>query len=150
MTPVQVELVQSSWEKVVPIAKQAADLFYGRLFELNPQLKRLFKDDIDEQGKKLMQILTTVVRGLKQFDRLEMAVWQLGRRHQVYRIAPEDFNTVAEALLWTLEQGLQRAFTPDVKQAWGEAYTIVASVMQAGMSYDYANFDKWKTAQSMD
>ena len=63
-------------EKVVPIAKQAAGLFYGRLFEINPTLKSMFSDDIEEQGKKLMQILTTVVRSLKQFDKVEMAVWQ--------------------------------------------------------------------------
>ncbi|ATC93613.1 globin family protein [Pseudoalteromonas tunicata] len=147
MTPHQVELVQASWEKVVPIAKDAADLFYGKLFELNPALRPLFHGDVEEQGKKLMQILTTVVRGLKQFDKLEMAVWQLGRRHVAYQISIQDFNTVAEALLWTLQQGLQQAFSAEVKQAWVEAYTIVAGVMQAGMEYEYANFDKWKAAQ---
>ena len=72
MTPQQLELVQTSWEKVVPIAKQAAGLFYDRLFELNPALKSMFSSDIEEQGKKLMQVLTTVVRSLKQFDKVEI------------------------------------------------------------------------------
>jgi hypothetical protein len=75
MTPQQLALVQSSWEKVVPIAKDAAALFYGHLFEVAPSVRALFKSDIEEQGKKLMTIITTVVRGLKSFVRLEMTVW---------------------------------------------------------------------------
>ena len=93
--------MQVSWEKVIPIAKQAAGLFYGRLFELNPALKSMFYD-IEEQGKKLMQIFTTVVRSLKQFEKVEIAVWQLGRRHKVYGVKTADFDTVSSALLWTL------------------------------------------------
>lgn len=144
MTPQQLELVQVSWEKVVPIAKQAAGLFYGRLFEINPALKSMFSDDIEEQGKKLMQILTTVVRSLKQFDKVEMAVWQLGRRHEVYGVKKADFDSVASALLWTLKQGLQHEFTSEVEEAWVAAYTVLASIMQGGADYPYANFDKWK------
>ena len=127
MTPHQIELVQGSWEKVVPIAKDAASLFYLRLFELDPSLKRLFSDDIEEQGKKLMTVLTTVVRGLKRLDQLQQTVWLLGRRHQIYGVTESHYATVAQALLWTLEQGLGSAFTEEVKQAWVTAYTIPLS-----------------------
>lgn len=144
MTPTQLELVQNSWEKVVPIAKDAASLFYGRLFQIRPDFKRLFSDDIEEQGKKLMQVLTTVVRGLKQLDKLEQTVWQLGRRHAVYGIKDEDYAPVAQALLWTLQQGLGSAYTKETEAAWTQAYTILANVMQAGANFEYANYDEWK------
>lgn len=144
MTPQQIELVQSSWEKVVPIAKDAASLFYQRLFEIAPHLRPLFSGDIEEQGKKLTTILTTVVRGLKQLEKLEMAVWQLGRRHIAYGVHDVDYGPVAQALLWTLQQGLKEQFTEEVENAWVAAYTLLSSVMQAGAQYPYANFDKWK------
>jgi len=146
MTPEQIALVQNSWEKVVPIAKDAASLFYGRLFELNPSYRKLFSDDVEEQGKKLMQVLTTVVRGLKQLDKLVPTVWQLGRRHAVYGIKDEDYAPVAEALLWTLDQGLGSDFDEDTKNAWIAAYTTLASVMQGGANAEYANFEEWQNS----
>ena len=148
MTPQQLELVQSSWEKVVPIAPDAARLFYGRLFEVAPSVRGLFKDDIEDQGKKLMTIITTVVRGLKQFDRLEMTVWQLGRRHVAYGAVEAHYGVVAETLLWTLEQGLGAAFTPQVKEAWQAALNVIAGVMIGGAQCEYANFEVWKEQQA--
>lgn len=148
VTPIQIELVQNSWEKVVPIAKDAANLFYGRLFELDPAYRNLFADDVEEQGKKLMSILTTVVRGLKSLDKLEETVWQLGRRHIMYGVKDQDYGPVAEALLWTLEQGLGSEFDTKTKEAWIAAYTILSSVMQGGANAEYANFSEWKKNQS--
>lgn len=148
MTPNQLALVQSSWEKVVPIAPDAAKLFYGRLFEVAPSVRGLFKGDIEEQGKKLMTIITTVVRGLKQFDRLEMAVWQLGRRHVAYGAIEAHYGVVADTLLWTLQQGLGPAFTNDIKEAWQAALNIIAGVMIGGANCEYANFEVWKAQQA--
>ena len=147
MTPLQLQLVQDSWEKVVPIADTAADLFYNRLFEIAPHTRQLFSGDIAEQGKKLMSILTTVVRGLQNLSALEETVWQLGRRHTLYNVKDEDYQPVAEALLWTLGQGLGDDFTEEVKAAWVEAYTILATVMQGGSDSSYANYADWKAAQ---
>lgn len=130
MTPRQVELVQTTWEKVVPISDQAAALFYGRLFELDPELKPMFKSDIREQGKKLMQMITVAVRGLGDLGKLVSAVEDLGRRHVGYGVRKKDYDTVATALLWTLEKGLGADFTPEVKEAWVETYTILATTMQ--------------------
>lgn len=145
MTPQQIELVQKSWEQVVPIAKDAAALFYNRLFELDPSLRKIFGDDIEEQGKKLMTVLTTVVRGLKKLEALEATVWRLGRRHAIYQVKEQDYGTVATALLWTLEQGLgQDIFRGELKEAWVQAYTILATVMQAGANHEYANYEHWK------
>jgi hemoglobin-like flavoprotein len=130
MTPKQVELVQTSWEKCVPIADQAAALFYGRLFELDPSLRPMFKTDITEQGHKLMTMITTAVRGLNDLGKLVPAVEDMGRRHAGYGVKDEHYATVGDALLWTLGKGLGDAFTPEVKQAWTQTYTILATTMK--------------------
>ena len=130
MTPRQVDLVQTTWEQVVPIADQAAAMFYKRLFELDPELKPLFKTDIKEQGKKLMQMITMAVRGLRDLPGLVGAVEDLGKRHVNYGVRKKDYETVGSALLWTLEQGLGPAFTPEVKDSWAATYSTLATVMQ--------------------
>ena len=130
MTPQQAEWVTQSWQKVLPIKDTAAELFYGKLFELDPSLKPMFKGDIREQGGKLMSMLNTAVRGLSDLSALVPAVRALGQRHQGYGVQPEHYATVGAALLWTLEQGLGPEFTPEVREAWGEVYTLLAGVMQ--------------------
>ena len=130
MTPQQIELVQSSWEKVVPIRETASDLFYGRLFELDPSLRPLFKTDIETQGHRLMAILGTAVNGLERLDEIVPVVQSLGRRHAGYGVKDQHYDTVATALLWTLEQGLGPAFTSDVRDAWTQAYVTLATVMK--------------------
>jgi hemoglobin-like flavoprotein len=129
----QVTLVQESWEQVLPIADTAAQLFYQRLFELDPSLRRLFtQTDMAEQRKKLMQMITVAVRGLTRLDELVPAVEALGNRHAGYGVTDAHYDTVATALLWTLAQGLGEGFTPEVRGAWIETYNILATVMQNG------------------
>ncbi|GJM02647.1 MAG: hemoglobin [Rhodomicrobium sp.] len=131
MTPEQVELVQSSFKKVEPIATEAGDLFYGRLFEIAPQVRPMFSDDIATQRDKLMKMLSTAVTNLHQVELIIPAVEDLGRRHVDYGVVDEHYDTVGSALLWTLEQGLKDDFTPEVKEAWTETYTTLAGVMKA-------------------
>jgi nitric oxide dioxygenase len=133
MIPQQIALVQASFAKVVPIAGTAADLFYGRLFEIAPDLRRMFPSDMALQKKKLMVMLGTVVNGLSRLDALLPVVHALGERHAGYGIEPEDFAPVGAALLWTLEQGLGDDFTPEVAEAWAAAYEILARAMIAAM-----------------
>lgn len=129
MTPEQKALVQGSFEKVAPIAEAAAEIFYNKLFELDPELKPLFKGDIKEQGKKLMAVLGTAVAGLDNLEQLVPVVQELGKRHVGYGVKDEHYATVAEALLFTLEKGLGEDFTPETQEAWVTVYTILADVM---------------------
>jgi hemoglobin-like flavoprotein len=131
MTPEQKTLVRGTFAQVAPIAEQAAALFYGRLFELDPSLRPLFKGDIAEQGKKLMQVLAFCVSKLDTPDELLAAVRALGARHAGYGVKARDYDTVASALLWTLEKGLGPAFTDPVKEAWAAVYQVLATTMQA-------------------
>ena len=132
MTPQQITLVQESFRKVLPIADTAATIFYARLFELDPSLRKLFKGDMKKQGMMLMSMLASAVRGLSDANALIPVLTALGRRHNGYGVVDAHYTTVAEALLWTLEQGLGEAFTPEVREAWIAAYSMMASVMQQG------------------
>ena len=129
MTPHQISLVQTSFAKVAPIAATAADLFYGRLFEIAPEVRGMFPDDLAEQKNKLMAMLGTVVASLIRLDQLLPAVRALGERHAVYGVTAAHFEPVGAALLWTLEQGLGDDFTPEVKDAWTAVYTVLSSLM---------------------
>ena len=125
-----IRLVQQTWKQVDPIRDQAAALFYGRLFELDPSLRPLFKGDMAEQGRKLMNMLATAAMGLDRLDGIVGEVQALGRRHVAYSVQDAHYDTVGAALLWTLEQGLGDAFTPQVKAAWTDAYTLLAGTMK--------------------
>jgi hemoglobin-like flavoprotein len=132
MTPHQKMLVQTTFAQVAPIAETAAALFYGKLFELDPALRPLFKGDITEQGRKLMHTLGVAVSGLDKLEVLVPVVRNLGSRHAGYGVQDQHYETVAVALLWTLETGLGEAFTPVVREAWATVYWIVADTMKGG------------------
>lgn len=129
MTPVEINLVKDSFRKLVPIADQAAALFYARLFELDPNLRPLFRGDMHEQGRKLMTMIATAVAALERLDAIVPAIRQLGVRHGTYGVREEHYGTVGAALLWTLEKGLGPEFTPAVKTAWIGTYTLIANTM---------------------
>ncbi|THF87222.1 hemin receptor [Deinococcus sp. KSM4-11] len=129
MNDIQIELIQRSFADIKPIAGPAAQLFYARLFELDPALRPLFRHDLDTQGHKLMTALGLVVGGLTRLDTLQPALRALGARHAGYGVRDEHYSTVGEALLWTLHRGLGEAFTPDVHDAWHAAYSVLAGVM---------------------
>jgi len=129
MTPADITLVKDSFRKIVPIADQAAALFYARLFELDPSLRLLFRGDMREQGRKLMAMIATAVAALERLDQIVPAVRALGARHVGYGVREEHYATVGAALLWTLEKGLGADFTPAVKSAWTTTYTLLANTM---------------------
>ena len=132
MTPEQIALVRESFAKVAPIAPAAAAMFYERLFTLDPSLRPLFKGDMNEQGRKLMAMIGTAVANLHRVGEIVPAVRDLGRRHAGYRVKDAHYDTVAAALLWTLEQGLGDDFTPSTKDAWATCYGVLAGEMKAG------------------
>lgn len=132
MEPKTITLVQESFDKVKPIAPTAAKIFYDKLFELDPQLKPLFpsgEEAMKTQGNKLMTMLGAAVAGLNNLDALIPVLKDLGKRHVGYNVKPSHYNTVGEALLDTLSEGLGDDFTPEVKTAWATVYGTMSSVM---------------------
>ena len=130
MTPEQVNHVQDSFAKIAPCGDTVAELFYGRLFSIAPEVRLLFPKDLSEQKKKLVQMLAVMVTKLHTFETIIPAVQNLGRRHRGYGVTPKHYAAVGTALLWTLEQGLGSAFTPQVKDAWTATYAAVADTMR--------------------
>lgn len=130
VTPDVQRLVRESFAKISPNAEATAGVFYDRLFALDPSLRSLFKGDIAEQGRKLMTMIGTAVANLHRLEAIVPTVQDLGRRHVGYGVEPTHYQTVAAALLWTLEQGLGDDFTSETRQAWVECYTTLASTMQ--------------------
>jgi nitric oxide dioxygenase len=131
MTPEQIAQVQQSFSKVAPISDQAAELFYGRLFEIAPEVRPLFKNDMRAQGKKLMGTLAVVVGGLTDLPAILPAASRLAKLHVSYSVKPEHYALVGAALLWALEQGLGEGWTPEVAEAWTQAYTTLSTYMIA-------------------
>lgn len=130
MTPQQIHLVQATWSRVLLMRDSAAQLFYAKLFELEPSLRGLFRSDMSQQGQKLVQVLDAAVNGLSRLDRLVPIIQDLGRRHVGYGVRDQHYAIVGGALLGTLQQALGDDFTVEVEEAWTQAYDTLAAVMR--------------------
>ena len=129
MTPDEIELVRATFAQLAPTRAQVADMFYRRLFETAPDVKPLFKADMADQGAKVMGAIGMAVAGLDRLDEILPQVEELARRHVGYGVEPRHYDVVGEAFLWTLDQGLGEAFTPEVKAAWISAYGLLSGAM---------------------
>jgi nitric oxide dioxygenase len=129
MTERQIQLVENSWDFIILNTSEAGELFYGRLFQIDPELRKLFKDDNSAQAKKLVNMITFVVHKLGNLDEIVKDVVALGERHAGYHVKPEYYGTVANALLWTLEKALGDQWNEEMKEAWVTAYTILSTTM---------------------
>jgi len=134
MTSAQRQLVQASFARLAPSADAVAAMFYRELFVLDPDLRKLFRGDIAQQGRKLMSMLGTAIANLDRLEDIVPAVRDLGRRHAGYGVEAADYQTVALALIRTLEQGLGTDFTPALREAWANCYRVLAGEMLAGAS----------------
>jgi hemoglobin-like flavoprotein len=131
MTPEQKRLLAETWKQVAPTADAAADMFYRRLFEIDPAARKLFRaTEMVAQRKKLLQTLSFAINGLDDLDGLSTKVEDLGRRHAGYGVTDAHYDSVGAALLWTLERGLGRAWTPEVAAAWTEVYGMLSGIMR--------------------
>ena len=135
MTPDQKQIVKDTWEQVLPIQETAASLFYGRLFDQYPEVKPMFKGDMQQQGEKLMKMLDQAVGSLDNLDALVSPLQQAGKAHKEYGVKAEDYDKVGASLLWTLQQGLGDVYTPAVEDAWSSTYSTLSSVMIDGAEY---------------
>ena len=124
-------LIQRSWEKVLPIADLAADLFYEKLFAKNPDIAALFEGtDMNSQKNKLIHALSGVIASIEQLENILPLLADLGQRHTAYGVEPVHYDDVGLALIETLETGLGEHWNSAIKSAWCELYGIVSHVMQ--------------------
>jgi nitric oxide dioxygenase len=132
MTPRQIEVVKMSFAKIMPFKEQAAELFYCRLFELDPSLRLMFKSDMSEQKEKLMVMMALVVTNLDKFENLIPSARELGKRHKSYGVRPRHYDVFGDAMLWTLEIALGASWDKDMAEAWKTTYDRLAAAMIEG------------------
>ena len=130
MDPRQITLVQQSFEKIAPMGLKVADLFYAELFAIDPSLRSMFKGDMQAQHKKLLSALALVVRSLHTPEKILNAVEKLAVKHLDYGVRPEHYTYVGNALLRTLKKGLGLEFTPELCDAWTDAFRMLARIMK--------------------
>ena len=131
MNAAQRRLVRTSFASLAVMPEVAGALFYDRLFEVNPDFRPLFKNDMRIQGVKLMTMLTMIVYNLPEPGQYLPAIRDLAVRHVEYGIRPADYDALREALLWTLEHALGKDFRPSVRKAWAVCYDELADEMKA-------------------
>lgn len=148
LTTDQIALVQRSFQDVLPIADVAGRLLYDRIFTLAPEARALFGDDIPAQAARTLGAVSRAVAGLDRLDEVAPFLVRLGARHARYGVVEEHFPVVGGALLWTLEQGLGDAFTPEVRAAWAAVWDVVAGAMIAGMRQAGAGSDTESGSES--
>jgi len=131
MTKEDIVLVQTSWHTVAPVKRVAAELFYVKLFELDPTLQLLFGDDLQSRQEKFLQLMGATVQGLDRVDVLMPAIRELAIRHPLFGDSDERHATVAAALMWTLEKCLRRDFTLELKSAWIKTYGVLSLALKS-------------------
>ncbi len=129
MNDLKILAVKTSWSYVMRDAEEAGTLFYRKLFQLDPSLRMLFKHDIDAQAGKLTDMVTYIIARLQHMDDIERVITALATRHVQYGTRPQHYQTVGQALLWTLETVLKDRWDDDTRAAWTEVYGLVATTM---------------------
>jgi hemoglobin-like flavoprotein len=125
-------LIRGSYDLIRDMPKAVAMLFYGRLFDLDPSLRPLFKNDIEIQSQKLMDTLSAAVDSLDNLPALVPALRAMGARHLEYGVQTEHYAKVRDALLWAMAQALQEDFDPETRAAWRSLLDTVIAEMLTG------------------
>ena len=136
MTSHQIVLIKGSWQAAATLGDAVGELFYGRLFEIAPEVKPMFSQiTIKEQSKKLLSMLSYVIHKLDSLQDILDEVAKLAQRHAHYGVRPEHYIVVGEALLWTLEKDLAEKWNDELKEAWTLCYMTLSGAMIQAAGY---------------
>ena len=130
MTPQEIQLVRSSFQKLADIPERAGEIFYQRLFELDPGARQLFWGDMQHQGKALFLMLEMIVKSLDIQDKIVPLLFDLGKRHAMYGVRDRNYQPFEQALMDTLSSIIGDEFTQDVRNAWRAAFAFLADIMR--------------------
>lgn len=125
------KLVRATFWMVESKADHAARIFYDKLFEMDPGLKSLFKGDMKSEGKRMVEMLSTLVKGLNTLDVLAPLLRSMGRRYVNSGVRSEHYDMAIAALLYSLKEELQENWNEEVEAAWLEVYHAVSEIIQA-------------------
>ncbi|HEX6880485.1 MAG TPA: globin domain-containing protein [Terriglobales bacterium] len=132
MTSRQKQIVKESFPLIREVAIPVSLLFYGRLFDLDPSLRKLFHIDMKEQSQKLVAMLDAIVSGIEDWDRIVPVLRELGQRHVNYGVKGAHYDTLCSALVWAFGQGLQPGFDDETRAAWTAVIQSVNEQMKIG------------------
>ncbi|MDO6435209.1 globin domain-containing protein [Flavitalea sp. BT771] len=136
MTVNQVFLVQKTWKIFRNInVEVVGDVFYSKLFTEVPAARRLFKGPMTAQYKKLIDMISIIVARLERIDEITDDIRNMAVRHKGYGVKAAHYKAVGDALLWTLEQGLGKDWTEDIREAWTLCYRTLSDAMIAASDY---------------
>jgi hemoglobin-like flavoprotein len=108
MTPEQAALIRTSFDATWSKRRALADLCYSRLFELAPETRRLFADDMERQLLKLMDMLAALVGALDQRELFQSLISHSGQQHAEFGVQPSQYAAFGEALIWSIHSGAAR------------------------------------------
>ena len=130
LTKNEIVLIKKSWSSIKKInVAVIGDIFYSKLFFDNPELRKMFPEDMEGQYHKLLDMLNTIIERLEKIDELKGDIVAMAKRHEDYGVKPHHYNLVGMALLWTLQKGLGAEWTDDVRSAWVNCYAILSGTM---------------------
>lgn len=130
VTTIDIELIKKSWIDVRKIKPEIlGDVFYTKLFYDHPELRKMFPQEMDEQNKKLIDMLNVIIERLEDLDEIKGEIVAVAKRHVDYGVKPEHYNMVGKALLWTLQKGLGKDWTEELKTAWLNCYDELSGTM---------------------
>jgi hemoglobin-like flavoprotein len=130
-----VESVRASFDRLWPLNRKFAELFYARLFELKPEARTLFPEDIEQQKVKLTAMLATIVGALDRPEMFTSIVEHLGRQHARFGVTGADYPIVGDALMWSLGRTLGMQLTPEARLGWTELFERVRLSMLRGAGF---------------
>ncbi len=130
VTTTEIALIKKSWIDVKKIKPEIlGDVFYTKLCYDHPELRKMFPQEMEEQNKKLIDMLNVVIGRLENLDDLKDEIIAMAKRHADYGVKPEHYNFVGTALLWTLQKALGKDWTEELRAAWINCYTVLSDTM---------------------
>jgi len=137
MTAEQIDLVRKSFDALWPFRRKLAEQFYARFFELAPDTRRLFPNDMERQQLKLMDTIAAIVGTLDRREICQSIISHTGRKHADFGVQTAHFTAFGEALIWDLQQQFGPAFTPEMQQAWIVLYDAIQTEMMVAAESNY-------------
>lgn len=132
MTPDDIALVRASWTRLQPETEQIGVALYERLFADHPDVRHLFKGEMDEQAQKLTRMIERAINALDDLPSLDRVIKMMGARHSGYGVEDEDYPKLRDALLVALDDQLGKEFTPETRDAWIKVYGELSELMMEG------------------
>ncbi|SCK30773.1 globin domain-containing protein [Vogesella sp. LIG4] len=134
MNDTQIDLVQHAWDQLSYNRDQFTLDIYDALFRLDPGLRPMFNLPPERLSQNLGRTLNTILTSLHDLDSIRFVIIGLGVQHYRYGVKPEHFAVLKAALTEVLQQHLGAQLTPELAEAWSQAYDLIATLMQQGLA----------------